>query len=483
LYKYKFSVIIPIYNVENYLKEAIESILNQTIGFKENIQLILINDGSTDNSEVICMEYKQKYPENITYLKKENGGVSSARNAGMQYIEGEYVNFLDGDDKWNSDVFELVWDFFKNNDVKLIACRKKYFEAVNDYHVLDYVFEEDRIINIEEDYQYVHLHSASTFFESNTAKKYKFDVNLKYGEDAKYVSEILLDEKKFGVLRKAEYNYRKRINETSILQKSFSDIRWYNETIEGYHKKIIEKSIKNEGKILPYIQYILMYDLKGRISKEFPSFMEEEQKKQYRESLLELIKKFDDYIICEQKKFYATDKIFVLSLKYGKDIVNDLEFIDGKFYFNNISILSIKNNNSICTLKKLKIKNKLILEGDFKIPIPSDLYDFYLENNSKKYEIELLEEESEDNIENKIFNIGRKKKFKYKFKTKAKPEKNNAFKFIMKLKNATEVMLNVNTEVIETSYNKKKYKLNFKDKEIFIEKKNSKIYRFFRRIF
>ena len=58
MYKYKFSVIIPIYNVEDYLKEAIESVINQTIGFEENIQLILINDGSTDNSEAICMEYK-----------------------------------------------------------------------------------------------------------------------------------------------------------------------------------------------------------------------------------------------------------------------------------------------------------------------------------------------------------------------------------------------------------------------------------------
>lgn len=483
MYKYKFSVIIPIYNVENYLSEAIESVINQTIGFKDNIQLILINDGSTDNSEKICMQYKQKYPDNIIYVKQENGGVSSARNTGMQYIEGEYVNFLDGDDKWNLDVFELVWDFFKKNDVKLVACRKKYFEAIDDYHVLDYVFEEDKIINIEQDYQYIHLHAASTFFEANTARKYKFDVNLKYGEDAKFVSEILIDEKKYAVLRNAIYNYRKRINETSILQKSFSDIRWYNETIKNYHEKIIEKSIKNQGKILPYVQYILMYDLKGRISKEFPNFMNDEQKRQYRDLLLKLIKNFEDYIICEQKKFYATEKIFVLSLKYGRDIVNDLKYINGKLFFNDISIFSIKNNKSICVLKKLYIKKRLFIEGDFKIPIPSNLYDIYFENNTKKYPLELLEEEGEDIIENKIFSIGRKKKFKYKFKVKINIEKSNELKLFLKFKDSFINVLTINKEGMEIFYKKNKYKLICKDKEILIEKKKNKFYRFFRRIF
>ena len=73
--KFLFSVVIPVYNVEKYLEEAILSIVNQTIGFKKNIQLILINDGSPDNSGEICKKYKTLYPENIVYVEKENGGV------------------------------------------------------------------------------------------------------------------------------------------------------------------------------------------------------------------------------------------------------------------------------------------------------------------------------------------------------------------------------------------------------------------------
>ena len=112
-YKYKFSVVIPIYNVEDYVEETILSVINQTIGFEENIQMILVNDGSPDNSEDICFRYKDKYPDNIIYVKQENRGVSAARNNGMNYIEGKYVNFLDSDDKWDLDAFEKVYDFFE----------------------------------------------------------------------------------------------------------------------------------------------------------------------------------------------------------------------------------------------------------------------------------------------------------------------------------------------------------------------------------
>ena len=76
--KYKISIVMPFYNSESYIEEAIESVINQTIGF-ENIQLILVNDGSNDNSEKICLKYKNIY-NNIIYIKQENGGVSSARN-------------------------------------------------------------------------------------------------------------------------------------------------------------------------------------------------------------------------------------------------------------------------------------------------------------------------------------------------------------------------------------------------------------------
>jgi glycosyltransferase involved in cell wall biosynthesis len=106
-------VIIPIYNTGRYLDEAIFSLLNQTIGFK-NIQLILVNDGSIDQTEEISLKYKKAYPKNIIYIKIEHGGKSKAKNIGLDYATGKYITFLDPDDKWDSKAFNYILFFFKN---------------------------------------------------------------------------------------------------------------------------------------------------------------------------------------------------------------------------------------------------------------------------------------------------------------------------------------------------------------------------------
>jgi len=121
-YKFKFSIIIPVYNVEDYLEETLLSVINQSIGFINNIQIILVNDGSPDSSDLICKEYANKYPNNIKYIEKPNGGVSSARNTGIPYIEGKYVNFLDSDDKWDKHAFKHIYKFFE----KQFFCRTRY---------------------------------------------------------------------------------------------------------------------------------------------------------------------------------------------------------------------------------------------------------------------------------------------------------------------------------------------------------------------
>ena len=90
----KVSIIVPVYNVEKYLKRCIDSLINQTL---KDIEIIVVDDGSTDNSGQIIKKYQEKN-SNIKYCKKENGGLSDARNYGMKYAQSEYIAFLDSDD-------------------------------------------------------------------------------------------------------------------------------------------------------------------------------------------------------------------------------------------------------------------------------------------------------------------------------------------------------------------------------------------------
>ena len=111
--KYDFSIVMSVFNSEKFIDEAIESIINQDYGF-DRIQLILVDDGSTDHSAEICDNYAIKYPDNIVVIHKENGGPSSARNAGIKLAQGEYVNFSDPDDYLSSNTISEVAAFFKN---------------------------------------------------------------------------------------------------------------------------------------------------------------------------------------------------------------------------------------------------------------------------------------------------------------------------------------------------------------------------------
>ncbi|HBI93586.1 MAG TPA: glycosyl transferase family 2 [Terrisporobacter glycolicus] len=118
----KVSIIIPIYNVEKYLCKCIESILAQT---HKNLELILVDDGSPDNSPKICDEYAQK-DDRVIVIHKPNGGVSSARNAGLDRASGEYIGFIDPDDYIRSDMYELMVDELERNNVNMAICGYDY---------------------------------------------------------------------------------------------------------------------------------------------------------------------------------------------------------------------------------------------------------------------------------------------------------------------------------------------------------------------
>lgn len=116
--KHKISVIVPVYNMEKYLGECIESLVNQTY---DNLEIILVDDGSTDSSFKICEEYASRYP-NIVVRHKENGGGGSARNIALDIATGYYVSFVDSDDWVLPETFERMMDLAREFDADIIRC-------------------------------------------------------------------------------------------------------------------------------------------------------------------------------------------------------------------------------------------------------------------------------------------------------------------------------------------------------------------------
>lgn len=114
----KVSVIVPVYNVEKYLQKCLETLVNQTL---KEIEIIVINDGSTDNSQAIIDSFMSKY-SNIICLKKENGGLSDARNYGFAYATGEYIGFIDSDDYVDLDMYETLYNKAKEENYQIVEC-------------------------------------------------------------------------------------------------------------------------------------------------------------------------------------------------------------------------------------------------------------------------------------------------------------------------------------------------------------------------
>ena len=143
---FEISVVIPVYNSEEYLGETLESVAAQTVGM-DAVQVVIVDDGSTDGSAAICRSFQDRYPANVVFHQQPNGGVSSARNAGLDRASGRIVTCLDSDDQWTPESFAYAVDFFDNqeNNVDVLVGELTLFEGEDHTHPLATVSRKTRI--------------------------------------------------------------------------------------------------------------------------------------------------------------------------------------------------------------------------------------------------------------------------------------------------------------------------------------------------
>lgn len=321
--KYEFSVIIPIYNVEEYLEETILSVINQTVGFEKNIQLILVNDGSPDNSGAICEKYKKLYPNNVVYVEQENAGVSAARNKGLEYATGKYINFLDSDDLWSKGVFkEALKMFNKNPGLPLIGVRQKCFEASTAYTPLDYKYKKgNRIVSMEKEFDCIHLSVTSAFFDREFIKDTRYDTRIKYSEDAKFIYEVLIknNKKEYGLISNHLHYYRKRFSQNSAIQTKDTKPDWYYITTELSYNYLLDLAKKQCPELLKCVAYYVAYDYQWRIRADVDKFLSAEDKAKYLSITKNLFSKIPDDVILNQKQIDYVYKVIMLNYKYDND--------------------------------------------------------------------------------------------------------------------------------------------------------------------
>ncbi|WP_347126968.1 glycosyltransferase family 2 protein, partial [Ligilactobacillus salivarius] len=227
----KISIIVPIYNVEKYLKRSLDSLVNQTL---EDIEIILVDDGSTDNSHKIAEDYKENY-SNVLLVTKENGGLSDARNFGLQYASGEYIAFIDSDDYVESQMFERMYNLSENGRKKIIESNflwefpdKNVKDVVKKYNSLNEYLVKGRVVAWNKIYKKSWLDTLD--FKFPVGRLYEDqDFFFKMVANLQNIEEIAVDDH-IGV------HYVQRSNSISYNESTrIRDIFWiYNDIIEYY---------------------------------------------------------------------------------------------------------------------------------------------------------------------------------------------------------------------------------------------------------
>lgn len=202
----KVSVIIPVYNVEQYVEKSIQSVLNQSM---KDIEIILVDDGSTDASGKICDRYGKK-EEKIVVIHKENGGLSSARNVGVEAASGDYIGFVDSDDYIDSMMYETLYQMVERDSADVAVCG--VYDVYKNGKVPQCVSQEAFVCNQEEMFGHILLGEkisgtvCNKLIRKDIAKELKFPIG-KLFEDAFYSALLVQKIKKVSVTTEPMYFY------------------------------------------------------------------------------------------------------------------------------------------------------------------------------------------------------------------------------------------------------------------------------------
>ena len=318
-YPFLFSILLSVYNVEEFINEAVDSILTQSIGFKRNVEIVMVDDGSTDKSGAICDAYQKRFPSNIKVIHKENGGLCSARNEGLRHVTGKYVNFFDPDDILSPNTLSAVRDFFyAHGDKTDIAAIPLYYfgDRTGPHHLNGKFAKGTRVISMQKEPSLSHLSAASSFIRREIAVKMHFDERLVIAEDAEQIMRILCDRPYLGVVADCAYHYRRRDN--SQVTGGTRKKGYYCDYVRFYSLRTLEYAEKVYGYIPKFVQNAVMGDLRWRYAETgVPKVLSPEEFAAYKQLLRETILKIDADIVMMQKSLLLDTKLGILLWKYG----------------------------------------------------------------------------------------------------------------------------------------------------------------------
>ena len=241
------SVIVPVYNVEKYLERCLNSLTKQTF---ENYEILVINDGSPDKSEEIIKKIQKKYPKTIKYYKKENGGLSDARNYGLMKSKGDYIIFVDSDDYVDKNFIKKLYDkaIETKSDITICGIFDEYEETQQKLEYINYI--PQKLCNIYNDKRQMLNRFAAwnKMYKKSIFGDLKFEKNKIY-EDLRLIPKLYLKANKISFVNEPLYHYIIRngsIMTSSTIQKNLDILSAFEDIIYYFKKENVYEIFKDE---------------------------------------------------------------------------------------------------------------------------------------------------------------------------------------------------------------------------------------------
>lgn len=317
-FEYAASVIVPVYNVENFIKKCLDSLVSQTVD-KTEIEVILVDDGSKDSSGAICDEYAQKY-DFFKVFHNENSGVSAARNFGIDHSHGKYIIFLDSDDYLSKKSLKHLVTFFdKHSDETDLVTYKEMLvkdDTVKPARHFRYNnITKSAVYDLnDEDYMFFIQTHMNICVKNRGENNIKFDTTMVFHEDQKYILSNLADKNKIGFCESAEYYYVQNSDGASGMYSHPYYI--FDKTMEFW------ESFLKGGNNRKYVQAYYLNDFRWKIRCDvlWPYQYKGEEFDRQCGRIIDLLKNVDDDVIMNFPTLIPAHKTYILSLKYGDSI-------------------------------------------------------------------------------------------------------------------------------------------------------------------
>lgn len=314
MYKYDVSIIVAVYNNEKYVEECIKSVIQQEFDFSK-IQLILIDDGSKDNSATICENYAKQY-QNILFMKHDNHGVSYTRNIGIQKAEGKYIMILDSDDFISNETVKELFHFMEENSEIDISSytMKNYKEGKKSNHYRNKLYMFGTGVYPIEEFPHLSQATINIIFRNQGKDNVLYDEKMTLAEDEKFNTAIIMKKGKIGFCKEAIYYYRKHGESVSSTKQN---PYYCFEQFTGYFEYLIEEYTNQEGVLPKYIQGLILQGIKWRINSDllFPYYLEQEDYQKAIEKIKKILSHIEIDTILEKTNMNIFLKMYLLRLR------------------------------------------------------------------------------------------------------------------------------------------------------------------------